>query len=160
MFRHLESLEKCWSNTVLVGKLVFIYTITCDISAATIFVVSLHKKFGSWTATIFGVIFLLILKPFFLFDCDEPDNNTRITRITGERLTFSCRRFLFDLTLYVPSTIFQLNRDGSTWVEPVLSLDKCVLLKDHNAVTPVRLEPATPRSRVKHSTTEPLRSLL
>ena len=27
-------------------------------------------------------------------------------------------------------------------------------------MTPVRLEPATLRSRVKHSTTEPLRSLL
>ena len=59
---------------------------------------------------------------------------------------------LFDLILYVPSTIFQLN----IWVEPVLSWDKCVLLKDHNAVTPVRLESAAPRSHVKHSTTEPL----
>ena len=66
---------------------------------------------------------------------------------------------LFDLILYVPSTIFQLNRGGSSWVEPVLSWDKCVLLKDHNAVTPVRLAPAAPPSRVKHSTTEPLRSL-
>ena len=28
---------------------------------------------------------------------------------------------LFDLILYVPSTIFQLNSDGSTWVEQVLS---------------------------------------
>ena len=28
---------------------------------------------------------------------------------------------LFDLFLYVPSTIFQLNRDGSPWVEPVIS---------------------------------------
>ena len=28
-----------------------------------------------------------------------------------------------------------------------------------NAVMPMRLEPAAPRSRVKHSTTEPLRSL-
>ena len=28
-----------------------------------------------------------------------------------------------------PSTIFQLNRDGSSWVEPVLSQDKCVLLE-------------------------------
>ena len=28
---------------------------------------------------------------------------------------------LFDLILYVPSTIFQLNRDVSSWVEPVLS---------------------------------------
>ena len=66
---------------------------------------------------------------------------------------------LFDLILYVPSTIFQLNRDGSSWVEPVLSLDKCVLLKDHNAVTPVRFQPAAPQSQIKHSTTEPLYSL-
>ena len=28
---------------------------------------------------------------------------------------------LFDLILYAPSTIFQLNRDGSSWVKPVLS---------------------------------------
>ena len=28
---------------------------------------------------------------------------------------------LFDFILYIPSTIFQLNRDGSSWVEPVLS---------------------------------------
>ena len=28
---------------------------------------------------------------------------------------------LFDLMFYVPSTIFQLNRDWSSWVEPVLS---------------------------------------
>ena len=33
------------------------------------------------------------------------------------------------------------------------------MLKDNNAVTPLRLEPAALRSRVKHSTTEPLRSL-
>ena len=65
---------------------------------------------------------------------------------------------LFDLILSVPSTIFQLNRDGSSWFEPVLSQDKWVLFKDHNAETPVRLEPAAPRSRVKRSTTEPLRS--
>ena len=29
--------------------------------------------------------------------------------------------FLFDLILYVTSTIFQSCRDGSSWVEPVLS---------------------------------------
>ena len=28
---------------------------------------------------------------------------------------------LFDLILYVPSTIFQLCRDRSTWIEPVVS---------------------------------------
>ena len=72
--------------------------------------------------------------------------------------TVGCFVCVFDLILYVPSTIFQFNRDGSSWVEPVLSLDKCVLLKDHNAVTPVRLEPAASLSQVKHSTTEPLRS--
>ena len=30
------------------------------------------------------------------------------------------------------------------------------LLKDHNAVTPVRLVPTASQSRVKHSTTEPV----
>ena len=38
--------------------------------------------------------------------------------------------FCFDLILYDPSTILQLYRDGSSLVEPVLSWDKCVLLKD------------------------------
>ena len=33
------------------------------------------------------------------------------------------------------------------------------LAQGHNAVTPVRLEPTALRSRVKHSTTEPLGSL-
>ena len=51
---------------------------------------------------------------------------------------------LFNLIFYVPSTIFQLKRDESSWVEPVLSWDKCVLLNDHNAVKPVRLEPPAP----------------
>ena len=63
------------------------------------------------------------------------------------------------LILYVLSTIFQLNREGSPRVDPVLSQDKCVLLKDHNVVTLVRLEPAVPQSLIKHSTTEPLRSI-
>ena len=31
------------------------------------------------------------------------------------------RLCLFDLILFIPSTIFQLNRDGSSLVEPVLS---------------------------------------
>ena len=33
------------------------------------------------------------------------------------------------------------------------------LAQGQNAVTPMRLEPVAPPSRVKHSTTEPLRSL-
>ena len=32
-----------------------------------------------------------------------------------------CCFVLFDLFHYVPTTIFQLNRDWSSWVEPVLS---------------------------------------
>ena len=32
-----------------------------------------------------------------------------------------CSEDFFYLIFYVPSTIFQLNRDGSSWVEPVLS---------------------------------------
>ena len=37
---------------------------------------------------------------------------------------------LFDLIFYIPVNNFQLCRDGSSWVEPVLSKDKRVLLKD------------------------------
>ena len=52
---------------------------------------------------------------------------------------------MYDFVLYVPFNSFQVCLDRSSWVEPVLSKD--------NAVTPVRFEPATPYSEVKHSTT-------
>ena len=48
------------------------------------------------------------LLPYFVF----------VGRKCSDVLTFV---FLLDLILYVPLTIFQLNRDGSSWVEPVLS---------------------------------------
>ena len=54
------------------------------------------------------------------------------------------------------STIFHLSWDGSSWVEPVLKQELMCLAEGHRAVTPVRLEPPTPLSRVKHSTTESL----
>ena len=38
-----------------------------------------------------------------------------------QRAVGAWRVCLFDLILYGPSTIFQLYRDGSSWVEPVLS---------------------------------------
>ena len=44
--------------------------------------------------------------------------NMQKVSCSDKRAMFVC---LFDLILYVPSTIFQLNRDGSSWVEPVLS---------------------------------------
>ena len=37
---------------------------------------------------------------------------------------------LFDLILYVPINIFSVISDVYSWVEPELSKDKCVLLKD------------------------------
>ena len=38
--------------------------------------------------------------------------------------------WLFALILYVPVNNFQLCWDGSSWVEPVISIVECVLLKD------------------------------
>ena len=50
--------------------------------------------------------------PFDETSTDMPENLVPFIQ------TFVC---LFDLILYVPSTIFQLNRGGSSWIEPVLS---------------------------------------
>ena len=63
---------------------------------------------------------------------------------------------LFDLILNVPVnnlsvTVF-LGRTNT-------KLGLMCLAQGHNAVTPVRLKPASLRSRVKHSTPEPLHSL-
>ena len=46
-------------------------------------------------------------------------NQTCIDILLGEGA--SVMVCLFDLILYFPSTILQLNRDGSSWIEPVLS---------------------------------------
>ena len=49
--------------------------------------------------------------------------------------------YLFDLILYVSSTIFQLCRDGSSWIEPVLTkLGLMFLVQGYNTVMPVRLK--------------------
>ena len=40
------------------------------------------------------------------------------------------RKYLFELLLYIPVNMFSVMSDGSSWVEPVLSKDKCVLHKD------------------------------
>ena len=41
-----------------------------------------------------------------------------------ENMTAGLIDFLFDLIIYVKSTIFQLCPDRSSWIEPVLSKDK------------------------------------
>ena len=66
---------------------------------------------------------------------------------------------LFALILYVPSTIFQLCRGGSSWVKTSTKLGLMCFAQGHSVVMPVRLEPATLCSRDKHSTTEPLAPL-
>ena len=45
------------------------------------------------------------------------------------------------------STVFQLYWDGSSWVEPVLSKDKCVLLKD-TTVTPGAQAPRSRENKI------------
>ena len=99
------------------------------------------------------VLYIHVNSFFVILGCylDWTGTKRRIKCLAQTHNTVFC---LFDLILYVPSTIFQLN-----WVEPALSYDKCVLLKDKNAVTSVRLKPTASQSRVKYSTTEPLRSL-
>ena len=52
---------------------------------------------------------------------------------------------LFDLILYVPSTIFSYKETGLPGLNQY-SARINVLAQGHNAVTPVRLEPAAPRS--------------
>ena len=59
-----------------------------------------------------------------LLVCDSPPAESLCCILEQDTLSVC----LFDLILYVPSTIFQLNRDESSWVEPVLSYDKCVML--------------------------------
>ena len=60
----------------------------------------------------------------YLLFCYEDDPCDFIERFVTQDATcahhfdFDC---LFDLIFYVPSTTFQFNRDGSFWVEPVLS---------------------------------------
>ena len=110
------------------------------------------------------VICFRVLKQITLILCMRTNSSTyfhhQLRDYRTERIISMNVIRLFDLILFVPSTIFHLYGIRSSWVESVLSYNKCVLLKDHNAVTPVRLEPAALRSRVKHSTTEPLRSLI
>ena len=56
------------------------------------------------------------------------------------------------LILYVPSTIFQLNRNGSSWVEPVLMLD----VSCSRTTTQWRRWGSNPRSLGLESSTLPL----
>ena len=66
---------------------------------------------------------------------------------------------LFNLILYAPVNIF-FSYVGTGLPELYQYHARInVFAQGHNVVTPVRLEPATPRFRLKRTTTEPLRSL-
>ena len=66
---------------------------------------------------------------------------------------------LFDLILYVPVNNFSVM-SGQVFLGCTSTKQGLLCLaQGHNAVMPVRLETATPRPRVKRSTTEPLHSI-
>ena len=66
--------------------------------------------------------------------------------------------FLFDSLRPINYLSVIKGRVFLGWTSTKLGL--ICLAQGHNAVTPVRLEPANPLSRVKHSTNEPLWSLV
>ena len=74
-----------------------------------------------------GIQFYLLLSPYLCFisflylDLYVLGDYALISMGSFMRAKYLCVFALFDLILYVPSTIFQFNRDGSSWVEPVLS---------------------------------------
>ena len=53
-----------------------------------------------------------------------------MSQTAQEILKFALFFFLFDLILYIPVNNFSFMSGRSSLVEPVLSKDKCVLLKD------------------------------
>ena len=83
-----------------------------------------------------------------------------LLRVNASCLFFQKQDFLFDLILYAPVNNFSAmsGRVFLGWTSTKPGLMWFALW--HNAVPPVRLEPATLQYPVKHSTTEPLHSLL
>ena len=66
----------------------------------------------------FLAIYLMLISEFILTKWHLVIFWSKILRFSAKNLIFV---YLFDLILYVPSTFFQLNKDGSYVVEPVLS---------------------------------------
>ena len=66
--------------------------------------------YTGFTVFISSVLDVLVLDETFIYFVRNSYIHSALTRPS-----------LFVLILYVPSTIFQLYRDGSSWVEPVLS---------------------------------------
>ena len=65
------------------------------------------------------VIALVIWKVMSKLKKEARSKYEIVTYLICFKTLFIC---LFDLILYLPSTIFQLNRDRSSWVEPSTQL--------------------------------------
>ena len=74
--------------------------------------VGVHK--GSVLSSLLFIIMLEALSRDFLADVPLED------LYADDLVIIVCLICLFDLIVYIPATIFQLNRVGSSWVEPVL----------------------------------------
>ena len=102
-----EDVWKCWRTTdrrrTDDGRRSHWYTISSPMSLRL-----------RWAKNVF-----LCLKIFFTFTSSvDPDE---MPHYAGFHLGLYCLFCLFDLILYVTSTIFQLCRDWSSWVEQVLN---------------------------------------
>ena len=108
------------------------------------------SKFNSFPATCSRDFCLLLITFANSLDLDRDGHSV------GSDLVNNCLIFVWFASLCPSQQFFSyVGRVFLGW--PVLSKNQYVLLKD--TVTPVRLEPTDPRSRVKHPTTEPLCSL-
>ena len=79
------------------------------------------------------------------------------SQVDVSKLWFCCLFVWFDSLRPINNLSVMKGRVFLGWTSTKLGL--MCLAQGHNTVMPVRLEPAAPRSRVKHSTTEPLPSL-
>ena len=95
---------------------------------------------------------------------DEHEHPTVLTAHT--KVEPWCLRPFFFIFLFIwfftphqqSFSLFMKKQVFMGWTSTTLGL--MCLAQGHNTVTPVRLKHAAPQSRVKHSTTEPLRSHL
>ena len=60
------------------------------------------------------------ISDFFSYTLSINKSANKTTCLQAD-LPLCCFVVLLDLMIYVPSTIFQLLSDGSSWVEPLLS---------------------------------------
>ena len=89
---------------------------------------------------------------------------SKVAKLDGNEGTKIHLTKLFFASIFPIHIFFHFYRPTFSFLKPqpiraiIVKCDGSVYHIDVDAVTPMRLEPVVPRSRVKHSTTEPLRS--